>query len=150
MDTVVQFQNTGGELYTPVGGQFGLTVPKNWRDAWDTTLGSSTLLNEYINLRAGFIYDMGAVPASTLEPLVPFGDRLFYNVGLGIKYNKFTIDTSYTYMDRKSSNWNNSAGDPTAGGSFIRLQESHREIRGDRHSSRFNDNVVEMKNTIRL
>ena len=65
---------------------------------------------------------MGAVPASTLEPLVPFGDRLFYNVGLGIKYDKFTIDTSYTYMDGKNSTWNNTAGDPTAGGALLGFQ----------------------------
>ena len=113
------FKTLAANFNTPVGGQFGLTVPKNWRDAWEYHFGVQYALNEYINLRAGFIYDMGAVPASTLEPLVPFGDRLFYNVGLGIKYNKFTIDTSYTYMDGKNSNWNNSAGDPTAGGALL-------------------------------
>jgi long-chain fatty acid transport protein len=104
---------------TPVGGQYGLTVPKNWRNAWEYHFGVQYALNKYINLRAGFIYDMGAVPAGTLDPLVPFGDRLFYNAGLGIKYKKFTVDTSYTYMDGKNSTWNNAAGDPSSGGALL-------------------------------
>jgi long-chain fatty acid transport protein len=113
------FEQLAANFNAPVGGQFGLTVPKNWRDAWEYHFGVQYALNKYINLRAGFIYDMGAVPASTLEPLVPFGDRLFYNAGLGIKYQKFTVDTSYTYMDGKNSTWNNAAGDPSSGGALL-------------------------------
>ncbi len=116
------FKQLAGNFNAPVGGAYGIAIPKNWRNAWEYHFGLQYTLNKYINLRAGFIYDMGAVPASTLEPLVPFGDRLFYNVGLGIKYDKFTIDTSYTYMDGKNSTWNNTAGDPTAGGALLGFQ----------------------------
>jgi long-subunit fatty acid transport protein len=85
---------------------------------------------ENLFLRAGFIYDMGAVPASTLEPLVPFGDRKYYTFGLGYKYKGLTLDICYSYMDGNNSTWNNAAGDPPQGGALLGLNRVTGKFQG--------------------
>ena len=99
-----------------------LRCPKTGATPGNITFGIQYALLENLFLRAGFIYDMGAVPASTLEPLVPFGDRKFYTFGLGYKYKGLTIDVCYSYMDGNNSTWNNAIGDPPSGGAFIWLK----------------------------
>ncbi len=115
------FRELGTIFNSPVGGQNELKIPKNWRNAWEYHVGVQYALFENLFLRAGFIYDMGAVPASTLDPLVPFGDRKFYNFGIGYKYKGFTLDACYTYMDGNNSTWNNAIGDPPRGGALFGL-----------------------------
>ena len=56
-----------------------------------------------------------------LDPAVPFGDRKFYNIGIGYKYKGFTVDACYTYMDGNNSTWNNAIGDPPRGGALFGL-----------------------------
>ena len=87
------------------------------------TLAFNMPVLENLFLRAGFIYDMAAVPAATLEPLVPFGDRKFYCFGLGYKYKDLTLDACYSYMDGNNSAWNNATGDPPPGGALLGLQK---------------------------
>jgi long-chain fatty acid transport protein len=115
------FKDLAASFYYPVAGQYELRIPKNWRNAWEYHFGIQYAILENLFLRAGFIYDMGAVPAATLEPLVPFGDRKFYTLGLGYKYKDLTLDVCYSYMDGNNSTWNNAIGDPSQGGALLGL-----------------------------
>jgi long-chain fatty acid transport protein len=116
------FSQLAANFNSPVGGQYGLVSPRAWRNAWEYHFGIQYALLENLFLRAGFIYDMAAVPAATLEPLVPFGDRKFYCFGLGYKYRELTVDACYSYMDGNNSAWNNAIGDPPPGGALLGLQ----------------------------
>jgi long-chain fatty acid transport protein len=106
----------------PVAGESGIEIPKKWRNVWEYRFGMQYSLNEYLDLRAGFSYDEGPIPAETLDPGVPYGDRWYYTAGIGVKFKRLTIDTTYMYMQGEDSTWNNSIGDPPIGGALMGLQ----------------------------
>jgi long-chain fatty acid transport protein len=117
------FRELAANFNSPVAGQYGFVTPKAWRNTWEYHVGIQYTPIENLYLRAGFIYDMGAVPAATLEPLVPFGDRKFYCFGVGYTYKGLTLDACYSYMDGNNSAWNNSTGNPPQGGQFLGLPQ---------------------------
>ncbi len=126
------FRELATTFNSPVGGQYEIRVPRRWRNAWEYHFGIQYALLENLFLRAGFIYDMGAVPDTTLDPLVPFGDRKFYTFGLGYKYKGLTIDICYSYMDGNNSTWNNAIGDPPPGGALLGLSRVTGKFEGIR------------------
>ena len=87
-----------------------LTSPKNWHNAWLWRIGAQYRVNKYLDLRAGFLYDVTPIPSDTLDPLVPSGDRKGFCGGFGLHLGGFTVDTGYNYIKDESRSWNNPSG----------------------------------------
>jgi long-chain fatty acid transport protein len=105
---------------TPVAGASGFSIDKDWRDTWSLGFGVQYNLNQYIDLRAGYIYDQSPVPDRTLDPTVFFGDSQLYCIGLGVKFDRFTADLAYNYLQSKDRSFDNSVGDaPNPGGGRV-------------------------------
>lgn len=89
--------------------------PKNWHDSWTLRAGGQYRLNRYLELRAGFSWAESPIPRTTLDPMLPSGNRNTYCVGAGIHLPPFKIDVAYNYIDDANRRWNNSSGDVKAG-----------------------------------
>jgi len=96
-----------------------LTNPKNWHNAWLWRVGSQYRVNKYLDLRAGFFYDETPIPGSTMDPLVPSGDRKGYCGGIGLHFDRLTFDVAYNYIQDESRTWNNQSGDVKVGPATI-------------------------------
>jgi long-chain fatty acid transport protein len=96
-----------------------LTSPKNWHNAWLWRIGAQYRVNKYLDLRAGFLYDETPIPSSTMDPLVPSGDRKGYCGGLGLHFDRLTFDVAYNFIQDESRTWNNPSGDVKVGPATI-------------------------------
>ena len=92
-----------------------LDSPKNWHDVWMYRLGAQYSLNKYLDLRAAFLYDQSPVPRSTLDPLVPSGDRSVLCLGVGVHFGRYTVDVGYNHVWDQSKRWTNPSGNVNLG-----------------------------------
>lgn len=92
-----------------------LISPKSWDNAWLWRIGAQYRVSQYLDLRAGFLYDETPIPSSTLDPLVPSGDRKGYCGGLGFHLDRLTLDLGYNYIQDQNRKWNNPSGDVKVG-----------------------------------
>lgn len=83
-------------------------APKNWKDVVALRLGAEYRVTDPLALRAGFVYDPNPVPADTMGPELPDGDKMFYMVGAGYKIGPWTIDGALMYADKKDRTVSNS------------------------------------------
>ena len=88
-----------------------LSKEKDWNSVWAYRFGAQYSLTDYLDLRAGIIYDPSPIPSRTLDPLIPSGDRWLYCVGFGTHYQKFSFDFAYNYLKDESRKFNNDVGD---------------------------------------
>lgn len=94
---------------------YSTTMEKNWEDVCQFRIGAEYRVTDPLALRVGFVYDPTPVPASTLGPDLPQGDRLLYDFGVGYKIGKVTIDIAGMYVyqkDRTVSNIRVEGGNP--------------------------------------
>ena len=92
-----------------------LTSPKNWHNAWLWRIGAQYRVNNYLDLRAGFLYDETPIPSDTVDPLVPSGDRKGYCGGVGLHFGRLTFDVAYNYIQDEGRSWDNPSGDVKVG-----------------------------------
>lgn len=83
---------------------------KDWKDVWAYRFGAQYRLNEWLDLRAGIVFDETPIPDDTLDPLVPSGDRWLFACGFGSHYEKWTVDFAYNYVLDEDRTFNNEAG----------------------------------------
>lgn len=88
-----------------------ISTAKNWDDAWAYRFGAQYRLNQWVDLRAGIVYDVTPIPDETLDVLVPSGDRWLFTLGFGTHYEKWTVDFAYNYLMDDDRSFNNAAGD---------------------------------------
>jgi len=94
----------------PVRGSSTLAREKDWHNVWAYRFGAQYAVNDWLDLRAGIIYDPSPIPDKTLDPLVPSGDRWLYCIGFGTHYQKFTFDFAYNYLQDENRKFNNAVG----------------------------------------
>jgi len=94
----------------PVAGQSSLERDKNWDSVWAYRFGAQYAVNDWLDLRAGIIYDPTPIPSTTLDPLVPSGDRWLYCIGFGTRYQNLTFDFAYNYLQDQNRRFNNTVG----------------------------------------
>jgi long-chain fatty acid transport protein len=97
----------------PVAGRPALTDELRWEDTWAYRFGVQYNTTEWLDLRAGFIYDEQTVPDETLSVVLPSGDRKIITFGAGGHYKALTVDFAYNYLWDEDREWNNSKGDPS-------------------------------------
>jgi long-chain fatty acid transport protein len=107
------FESLTAVFEQPVLGQPGLSDEFNWEDTWAYRFGVQYSVLDWLDLRAGFVYDEKTVPDETLSPLLPSGDRQLYTFGASGHYKSFTVDFAYNYLVDEDRDWNNQKGDPT-------------------------------------
>ena len=56
------------------------------------------MLNEALDLRAGYIYDQTPDPDTTSDYLIPANNRNIVCMGLGYRWSRWTADVSYSYL----------------------------------------------------
>jgi long-chain fatty acid transport protein len=84
-----------------------LTTPKNWHDTLAFRFGASYEVNDYMKLRAGYIYDLTPVPDSSFDPQVPDSNRHIFTVGQDLKIWRFTLGIAYNYIRSEARTKNN-------------------------------------------
>lgn len=72
--------------------------PRNWMNVWSYKFGGQYALNQNLDLRAGYSYDVTPVPDATLDPLLPDADRHSYSIGTGIHNERASLDLAYMWV----------------------------------------------------
>ncbi len=80
------------------GGTAVLNSPKNWDDGWRYQFGIEHKLNQRWTIRAGYCYDAAVAPDSTVDFMVPTGDREAYSIGASYRVNNVEYSLGYAYM----------------------------------------------------
>jgi len=91
--------------------ELGLVKGKHWKDAWTYRFGAEYDLTEKHAIRAGIVRDMSPIPAETIDPMLPSGDRWLYTVGYGYNAEKWSVDLAYNYLIDEGGRFDNAAGD---------------------------------------
>ncbi len=82
-------------------------MPFNWRDTWTVRVGGHYNVNDFVTLRAGYIFDPSAVPGETLSPLLPEPNKHTVTIGIGIRHNPWAIDLLYGTLITEARRANN-------------------------------------------
>lgn len=83
-----------------------LFQPRDWHDSWTFRFGMNYRLNEQIKLRAGYTYDMSAIPDATFDPQIVNMDQHIFTLGGDYTFDRFTLGLGYNYVlgERRSKN----------------------------------------------
>lgn len=85
-----------------------LSEKKNWRDVWRVQLGVEYRAADWLDLRAGYVYDQEPIPDEFADYIVPASDRHYFSFGPGFRWRQWTLDLSYTIMLMADRTINNS------------------------------------------
>lgn len=90
--------NYGSPLVTSAGPATQTVTPKNWSDVWRFNIGVEYAALDWLDLRAGYVFDQSPLNDDTIDYLVPANDRHLLNGGLGFHWDNWTVDLNYTYL----------------------------------------------------
>lgn len=83
----------------PGGRRLDQTVQrKHWKDVWRLGVGVEYAALDWLDLRAGYVYDQEPVRGDYIDYMVPANNRHLFNAGLGFHRNRWTLDMHYTYL----------------------------------------------------
>lgn len=72
--------------------------PRNWQDVWTYKFGGQYAVNDRLDLRVGYSYDVSPVPDATVDPLLPDSDRHSFAFGTGIHNNLVALDLAFMWV----------------------------------------------------
>lgn len=75
-----------------------LVQPRDWHDAWTFRFGVNCQVHPLVKLRAGYTYDLSAIPDSTFDPQIINTDQHIFTVGGDIKIRRLTVGFAYNYL----------------------------------------------------
>jgi long-chain fatty acid transport protein len=99
------FRQLDIRLQNPLGV---ISEEKNWRDAWRVQLGVEYRAADWLDLRAGYVFDQEPIPDQFADYIVPASDRHYFSFGPGFRWRQWTLDLSYTIMFMLDHTINNS------------------------------------------
>ena len=100
-------------------GERGLHQQKNWRDTWALSFSTEYWMYDWLALRAGILYETSPLNGEYYNDyLIPTNGRLQYAAGIGLKYNQWTLDFSYCYMQEREVNLSSNSNAGTLNGKF--------------------------------
>lgn len=86
-------------------GTFDYKFPLNWKNVVNLKFGADYLLQEGVNLRAGYIHGANPVPSSTVFSIFPAIVEDHITLGGGYSFNdRFTLDVAWIYSLNKKIN----------------------------------------------
>ena len=71
---------------------------KNWDDVWRFNIGVEYAALDWLDLRAGYVFDQSPVQDDTIDYMVPANDRHLFNGGVGFHWDNWMVDVNYTYL----------------------------------------------------
>ena len=80
--------------------------PKHWDDAWRFNVGVEYEPLDWLTLRAGYVYDQSPMTERYADYLVPSHDRHIYSLGVGFKWDAWTVDLAYAYIQPLDRSYN--------------------------------------------
>ncbi len=93
----------GAPLLNPIKpGVTSSTKDKRWNDTWRFHVGVEYRVNDWMDLRLGYVRDISPIPDDTVDYLVPTSDRDLYSAGFGLRHGKWSFDLSYTFLHFES------------------------------------------------
>lgn len=99
-----RYRNLNINMHSDTTPQFH--EQKDWHDTWAFTFGVEYAPIDWLTLRAGFTHETSPLKNSGYpDYLVPSNGRNYYTVGAGFKYEKWTLDLAYTYIDVRKLNY---------------------------------------------
>jgi len=75
-----------------------LVTPRDWHDAWTFRFGVNCQVHPLVKLRAGYTYDLSAIPDSTFDPQIINTDQHIFTVGADVKIQRLTLGLAYNYL----------------------------------------------------
>jgi long-chain fatty acid transport protein len=87
-------------------------VYKNWRNTPSIALGANYKVNDFFEVRGGYMYDKSPVPGKTLGPELPDSTRNIFTVGSTFQKDAFKVNIGYqaTFFDDRYSYINGLSG----------------------------------------
>ncbi len=97
----------------------GISQQKNWRDTWAFSISAEYWALDWLALRAGFLYETSPLNGEEYHDYyIPTNGRLQYSAGFGLKYNAWTLDFAYIYMQEREVNLRSGGTGKTIDGKF--------------------------------
>lgn len=78
---------------------------KYWHNTWRLNIGVEYALTDWVDLRAGYVWDECPVPEDREDYLIPTDNRNIWSLGAGFKLSNWTIDTAYAYVDPRERHY---------------------------------------------
>ena len=105
--------------YFPGINANGIHQQKNWRDTWALSFSTEYWMYDWLALRAGILYETSPLNGEYYNDyLIPTNGRLQYAAGIGLKYNQWTLDFSYCYMQEREVNLSSNSTSGSLNGKF--------------------------------
>ncbi len=73
-------------------------TPKDWQDVWRFGAGAEYAATSWLTVRGGYVYDEEPSSKEASDYLIPSDDRHILNLGAGLRYTRWTIDLTYSYL----------------------------------------------------
>ena len=102
------FRNLNIHLPQPVGEA---RSKKHWKDVWRIGVGVEYSPLDWLTLRAGYVFDESPMDGQYADYLVPTNDRHIWSAGLGFKWDSWSVDLAYAFIDARGRSY--SASDET-------------------------------------
>jgi long-chain fatty acid transport protein len=84
---------------TPIPGAPNTIVRnKSWHDTWRIQFGAEYKALDWLDLRAGYVFDEEPISDDHADYLVPAADRHIFSFGPGFRWNNWTLDLAYGYI----------------------------------------------------
>lgn len=80
-----------------LGVEKNIPVSLKWKDSWLLKFGASYQLDHGWYASAGYLFNENSVPSDFYSPVVADLDRHFFTIGLGRRWERYTLDLAYQY-----------------------------------------------------
>ena len=127
------FKQLDLQLGQPVVGSSDVISERNWRDTWSGMIGLKYQLTKPVAILGGYLYQRGAVPASTFEPAIPDSDGHLFTIGSEIKLKSLSLAAGYGYQILKKRTKNNTVDDNPNDGTFNAMTAANGEYKSHLH-----------------
>lgn len=78
---------------------------KYWENTWRLSIGVEYALTDWMDIRAGYVWDECPVPESREDYLIPTDNRNIWSLGVGFKPANWTIDLTYAFVDPRERHY---------------------------------------------
>ncbi len=74
-----------------------VSLPFNWQSSWMFQFGGTRYFENDWSVSAGYIFSQNSVPDEWFNPAIPDSDRHVFSVGVGKKFDRWSLDAAFQY-----------------------------------------------------